>query len=132
MLKVKTYIDKSPINGTGLFAAEPIKKDTVIWDIDPMLDRLYTDRHLEEMDEQTQAFVKKYAYKDEGLWILCVDDARFMNHSKSPSTKNGKAKETIASHDIVIGEELTCDYDEIDDAAKDKLRVGEVVISSGS
>lgn len=113
MLRVKTYLDKSPINGIGLFAAEFIKKDSLVWDFDGEIDRIFSHNH-------NNSFIKKYSYMDNGWYILCVDDARFMNHSKEPNTINGSRHETIACRDIQIGEEITCDYFEIDDSAIEK------------
>ena len=41
MLVVKTYINKSKIHGFGLFAGENIKKGTVIWKFNPVIDRKF-------------------------------------------------------------------------------------------
>jgi SET domain-containing protein len=137
MLKIKTYIDKSSINGIGLFAAEAISKGTLIWEFTDFLDRTYSIHVVKNMPESdTKNFILKYAYLDKDIgipqYVLCVDDARFMNHAENSNTANGENRTTIASRDIEIGEEITCNYYEIDDAAQDKLRVGEAAISSGS
>lgn len=126
MLKVKTYLDKSPINGIGLFSNQDISKGDIIWNYDGMIDQSYSKRDVLNMkDKSLKDFLKKYAYLDnsigQGFYILCVDDARFMNHSTEPNTINGEGHATIASRDIIAGEELTCDYYEIDDDAKTKL-----------
>lgn len=121
MLLVPTYLDKSPINGIGLFALTFIPKRTVIWEYTNFLDRTYSKYVVENMPESNlKNFVKKYCYLDDGSWpvyVLCVDDARFMNHSIDPNTSNGEGWTTVANRDIQIGEEITCNYYEIDDAA---------------
>ena len=38
MLLVKTRTGRSPIHGTGLFAAEPIAKGTAVWRFTPTFD----------------------------------------------------------------------------------------------
>lgn len=115
MLLVKTYLDKSSINGIGLFANQFIPKGTLIWDLDLNFDGIFYWPNDSE-------FLKKYCYRDGDKYVLCVDDARFMNHSDTPNTSNGTNHETIANRDIEIGEEITCNYYEIDDDAKNKLK----------
>ena len=48
---------------------------------------------------------------------MCIDDARFMNHSADPNTHE-KGQSSIASRDIAAGEELTCNYGNFDDSKK--------------
>jgi SET domain-containing protein len=126
MLLVKTYIGQSSINGMGLFADQFIPKGTVIWQFTNFLDRTYSKHVVEDMPEsELKTFIKKYCYLDEDSWphyVLCVDDARFMNHSDDPNTSNGENKTTVANRDIQVSEEITCNYHEIDDDAKNKLR----------
>ena len=40
MLLVDVYIDKSPIQGIGVFAKHPIAKGATIWTLDLRFDRL--------------------------------------------------------------------------------------------
>ena len=44
MLLVKTYLDRSPIHGLGVFAAEFIRKGTRVWRFVESFDRVYSDR----------------------------------------------------------------------------------------
>ncbi len=128
MVKIKTYLDRSPINGIGLYADENIQKGTVIWDLDQKFDKLF---HLDTVNfarEEFKMFLMKYCYLDndnfEGpMFVLCIDDARFMNHSDMPNTINGDGNKTIADRDILMGEEITCNYFEIDDFAKEKFNI---------
>jgi SET domain-containing protein len=125
MLKVKTYLDNSTINGIGLFANQFIEKGTLIWKFTIFVDRTFSKHVVENMPESDmKEFIMKYSYLDNDSfphYVLCVDDARFMNHAKKPNTSNGEGKTTIANRDIMEGEELTCNYYEIDDDAKRKL-----------
>lgn len=122
---VKTYLDKSPINGIGLFANQFIEKGTIIWKFTIFVDRTYSKHIVVNMEEcDMKDFIKKYSYLDNDTWphyVLCVDDARFMNHAENSNTSNGENKTTIANRDIEIGEEITCNYFEIDDEANEKL-----------
>jgi len=132
MLLVKTFIDRSSINGIGLFADEDIPKGKVIWDYTIGLDKTWSVHVVKNMpDSKMKEFLLKYAYLDNGIgipqYVLCVDDARFMNHSDNPNTSNGEKgvlmDTTIANCDIKKGEELTCNYYEIDDDAHNKFKV---------
>lgn len=131
MLKVKTYLDKSTIPniGIGLFADEKIEKDTVIWEYVEGLDFTIPNFKLEYMSELNREFVKKYGYFDEewNAYVVCVDNARFFNHSVENSNtyeeshslhRNGR---TIANRTIEKGEELLCNYFEFDSTAQEKL-----------
>jgi len=118
MLQVQTYLDKSPINGIGLYAKNDIPKGTIIWKFTNGLDRPYTTRSLIGMDELEKAFLEKYCFRYHGKLYLCVDDARFMNHSEYPNCndvgddkiKGSDIGYTMANRNIKAGEELTCDY----------------------
>jgi len=119
MLVVDTYIGPSEINGIGLFAKKNISKGKIVWRFNPFLDLRYTE--VENYSRLIRDYLKKHAYLDEdGDWYLCGDNARFMNHSKTPNliTKNGK---DYAVRNIKKGEELTIDYYTFDLDAKRKL-----------
>ena len=69
----------------------------------------------EELDKFPEPFKSRlliWAYKDKrGMWILCNDSAKFMNHSSNPNCDDvSDPIYTIAARDIAPGEELTCDY----------------------
>lgn len=114
MLTVKTYIAPSTIHGIGLFAEEDIPEGTVIWEFTPQFDVLFTADDLVQLSESAQAHVEKYSYFDAArdAFVLCGDDARFMNHSRRPNTTETRTQ-TIARRDIAAGEELTCDYGQL-------------------
>ena len=113
MLKVKTYLDKStiPDAGIGCFAAEDIKKGDLIWELNPLIDRIYTDKNLESMSPMEIQFIKTYAYCHHDLYFLCVDNGRFFNHSDTPNTLDpSDVYCTYAKRDIKAGEEILSDY----------------------
>ncbi len=107
MLLVRTYLDKSDIHGIGLFATEPIKKGTVIWEYRKGFDFMVKDSdlyHLPRSLHPFRAFVLWYGYLDSKTMkhVVCADDARFMNHSFTPNTDNTNNDGTIANRDITV------------------------------
>ena len=125
MLLVKTYLDKSKIHGIGLFAGEFIKKGRSIWKFTLNIDFYISKKEFDRLPKLSKAWVKHYGYYDKQSkkWTICVDDARFFNHSDNPNTDNITGKETIAKRNIKKGEELTCDYFEFDADARRKLKI---------
>jgi uncharacterized protein len=112
MLKVRTRIAISPIHGIGLFAAEPIAADTVIWQYDPPFDVAFTLELLAALAAPARERVEKYSYFEQqlGAYVLCGDDARFMNHSATPNTAELTGMRTVTARAIAEGEEIVCDY----------------------
>jgi SET domain-containing protein len=118
MLTVKTFIGKSSIQGTGLFLAEPVKEGTVTWIFDPSVDVLLDPLIVDLFSEEERAFVERYGYlsRVSGLYVLCGDDSKFMNHSLSPTTAGIYPSDLhpegadVAVRDLDVGEELTCNY----------------------
>jgi SET domain-containing protein len=111
MLLVETKLDRSPIEGIGLFAAEFIPKGTTIWEYDPVIDIRFSEKDIQNLSEIAYKQIMKYSYRDKssGLYVLCGDDARFFNHFED-SNCLGDDNRTFARRDIGKGEELTCDY----------------------
>ncbi len=127
MLRVKTYLDKSPIHGIGVFAAENVVAGSLVWTFYPNIDRILdinekTLRHQFFLDQE---FIIKYAFLDKqtGLFILSADNDRFTNHSDHPNTKPDDLGNMLAVRDIIKGEEITANYYEIDKYADDKLHL---------
>ncbi len=119
MLLVKTFLDKSTIHGIGLFAAERIRRGTVIWRLTPGVDVLLGPEQIEALPAASRWQIEKYTYLDRmlGRFVLCGDDARFFNHSDDPNCHDHPDAEggfTVAARDIAPGEELTSDYASFD------------------
>ncbi len=115
MLLVKTYLDRSPIHGLGVFAAEPIQKETKIWRFVEGFDRCYTPKQFARLPKQAREFLKSYGYCVDGEILFTVDNDHYINHSDNPNTYL-KAGYTIAKRNIRKGEEITNDYREFDTA----------------
>ena len=126
MLLVKTRIDQSAIHGMGLFANEFIAKGTTIWEFTPSFDVYLKAEDIQRLPAAAQAQMFRYCYRDKetGQYVLCADDARFLNHSDHPNTVDmpGPEGHTVAMRDIQTGEELTCDYQTFDADFRAKLR----------
>ncbi|MBV9282607.1 MAG: SET domain-containing protein [Chloroflexi bacterium] len=115
MMLVRTYLDRSSIDGIGIFAAEFIPRGTVVWRFHPVVDVRLTEEQISELAPPSQEQVRKYSYKEipTGRYVLSNDDARFFNHSSDPNcfdTGVEGTDVTIARRDIYPGEELTCNY----------------------
>lgn len=115
MILVKTYLDKSPIHGLGVFAAEPIRRDTKIWRFVEGFDRAYSPKQFARLPKPARDFLKNYGYRVDGEILFTVDHDHHMNHSDNPNTYL-KAGYTIARRNIRKGEEITNDYREFDPA----------------
>lgn len=125
---VKTKIGASKTHGIGLFAAEFIPKGTVTWRFMPGLDLVVPEDILLQLSEAARTQFLNYCYVDRYTkhFILCFDDERFINHSKTPNISQNKVASEIegveiAMRDIKAGEELHCDYEEFDFDAHRKL-----------
>jgi hypothetical protein len=119
MLLVKTEVRESEIAGVGLFFLEDIKKGQEVWRFDNQIDRSLSDLEVETLPEIFKEYLEKYAYIDleTGLWVLCGDNGRFVNHSKNPNVISVVSElftMDIAKRDIKAGEEYTADYSEWD------------------
>ena len=115
MLRVRTYIDRSAVHGIGVFAAEDIPEGALVWEYHPSVDVTYTSEQWAAMhgvcSDASLEQIGKYAYKEEGCHIVCVDNAQFMNHSPAPNVHNDKTANLMrAMRHISRGEELLCDY----------------------
>lgn len=130
MLLVKTRLGQSLIEGTGLFAAEPIKAGTVTWRFMPGFDQIFTGKQIAALPDVARAAIETYTYvhPQSGLFVYCLDNARFMNHADDPNTAGVHISKSIegydiATRDIETGEELTCDYRLFDASYENKIGV---------
>ena len=117
MMLVTTYVAPSPIEGVGVFAAEPIAAGTLIWQLAPGLDRLIRRNEVASLPPLFQQFVDRYSYPyphDPEQLIVELDNGRFMNHSATPNTVFSDPDAGYTIRDIAQGEELTCNYAEFD------------------
>lgn len=116
MFLVKTKIAASKIHGIGVFADEFIPKGTTVWRFQPGFDVEKTADEAKQLPSHTQKWLEHYGYLDRSLkrWIICVDDARFVNHSEDPNMKPDYSRDTygadVACKDIHPGDEILDDY----------------------
>ena len=116
MLLVKTRVDRSSIHGFGSFAVIPIPEGSEVWRFTPGFDLDLDPRCLESQPPLFRERLLHYGYIDPRLhrYILCCDDARFINHSDEPNVRPDVTRDRygtdVALRDIAAGEEITIDY----------------------
>jgi len=109
MLLVKTYLDKSPIHGIGVFAGETIRKDAKIWRFVYGFDRFYNRRTLAKLPKQARDFIKLHGYQWGKEVLVSMDHDTFMNHSDAANTYF-RGGYVLARRTIRKGTEITNDY----------------------
>ncbi len=115
MLRVPTYVAPSPIAGMGLFAATHLPAGCVIWEYTEGIDWRIEPAELSLFPEPYQSRLRHYLYQeDSGVYVLCGDNAKYMNHSDDPNCDDPEGAHTVTSRVIQAGEELTCDYRSFD------------------
>ena len=124
MLLIRTSLRLSPIHGIGCFTEEKIRNGQVIWEFDERIDMRIPISELSELPLPIQEFLSIYGYAEmyngQKMMILCGDHARHFNHSENPNLMDTPFK-SIATRDIEVGEELTCNYHSFDLDADQKL-----------
>ncbi len=116
MLLVRVRVDRSAIHGLGVFALEFIAKDTPVWRFTPGFDLDVDPELVHAQPEPLRERLLHYGYIDPRFarYILCCDDARFLNHSDAPNLRPDFSLDRhgvdVAARDIRPGEELTVDY----------------------
>ena len=115
MLCVPTYVAPSPIAGMGLFAAAFVPAGQVIWTFTEGVDWRIDPKDVEAFPEPYRTWLGHYMFQeDSGSFVLCGDNAKFMNHHRSPNCSDADPRFTITLRDIRVDEELTCNYLELD------------------
>jgi SET domain-containing protein len=117
MLLISTYLAQSPIDGIGVFASEPVSSGSLIWSLNPKFDVFIQESEIETFPAHMREFMARYGYPHlemPGVMILDCDNGRFMNHSLAPNTDFRVFDKGYALADIAVGDELTCNYFEID------------------
>lgn len=112
MITIKTKLGQSKIHGIGLFANEDIPKGKIIWEFNPIIDIYYSKSDLEKLSKESREQLHKYLFLDKtrNKYLLCGDDARFLNHSNKPNCDDSIDDLTISLEDINKGDELTVNY----------------------
>jgi SET domain-containing protein len=111
MLKIETFVNKSSIQGLGVFAKHFVRRGDVVWQFNEHFDVVFSREKVEKMSDAELSLLERYAWMDSGgNYVLPVDNDRFMNHSSEPNVENVTEDVSIAARDIMPGEELTTDY----------------------
>ena len=115
MFLIDTYLDKSKIEGIGVFAKENVKKGEKIKEVRPEFEIEFDKENLPRMPLALARMVDNYAYEREKgskIVVLGIDNEKYLNHSDDPSVND----DGIALKDINIGDEITIDYKDFDDS----------------
>ncbi|GAA3754690.1 SET domain-containing protein [Flavobacterium ginsengiterrae] len=100
----------SPEKGYGVVASKFIPKGTITW-VQDDLDQIFKRDQISCMTPLIKQFLTKYSFRNKnGDYVLCWDNAKFVNHSFTPSCFSTSYDFEIAIRDIHPGEELTDDY----------------------
>ncbi len=114
MMCVRTYLAPSSIHGIGVFAAEDIPADSITWQYTPGLDVALSFEQVRNQSPIILEFLRHYLYVPKtisGIYILCSDNGRFINHSDTPSLVTDPHQESDRTVRLIRkGEELTCNY----------------------
>jgi SET domain-containing protein len=113
MFLVNVYLDRSPLEGIGVFAKQSIAKGTLVWQFDSRFDRLIPNEVWESTTGTVKDYLDRYCYpsrENPGHIVFEADDARYMNHADAPNCDISKEKAMYALRDIAARDELTCDY----------------------
>lgn len=111
--------------GRGVYAAERIKKGTLVWNevhTATFLNAQELQDFLRPLDYDLQCDVLLWAYpeKDKHYVSLALDPASFMNHGDTEEDINLDA-DCVALRDIDIGEELLSNYSDWVEFSNDKF-----------
>lgn len=115
MLSIKTFVANSEIHGLGCFADEDVAKGAFLWEFTKQIDIEIPDSLISELPEISRNYLLNVCYriagqKGEFVYVLCADNARYMNHSETPNIAEDDQGRNYAIRDIRKGEEITCDY----------------------
>lgn len=99
----------------GLYSGTDLAAGTVIWEYDDRVDWKITPEEFAGFPDPYRSRMGHYVYLDaSGLYILCGDNAKFMNHAAHPNCDDPDGEYTVTRQAIATGEELTCDYTQFD------------------
>ena len=115
MFIIDTYLDKSAIQGVGVFSKENIKKGRKIKEVRPEFEIRFNKTNLPRMSLALANFIQTHAHEEnENEYCLGIDNEKYLNHSDNPTVD----EEGYALKNIAIGDEITIDYNNFDDNIK--------------
>lgn len=96
--------------GYGVVATSFIPAGTITW-VQDELDQVFSLEEVQGMSSFYQKILDTYSFKNKhGNFILCWDNARYVNHSFRSNCLTTAYDFEIAIRDIQAGEQLTDDY----------------------
>ncbi len=114
MLTVDTEVRPSRLHGLGVFLREPVKAGALIWRFDGRIDSVFGSEEIEGLPDHMREYLRVYTtwHAASGLYVLCGDNGRYVNHSDEPSTLSRGVSfgDDVAARDLPAGAELTSDY----------------------
>ena len=118
MFIIDTYLDKSAIQGVGVFSKENIKKGRKIKEVRPEFELRFNGTNLPKMPLALANFIETHAYEDKkNEYVMGIDNEKYLNHSINPSVDD----DGIALKNIKMGDEITVDYRDFDDSVEEWL-----------
>ena len=113
MFLIDTYLDKSKIQGVGVFAKENIKKGQLIKEVRPDFEIEFNKDNLPKMPLALAKLIDTHAYERElgsKILVMGIDNEKYLNHSNNPTVD----EDGIALKNIKIGDDITLDYKDFD------------------
>jgi len=115
MMLVPTYLAPSSIHGIGLYTPFFIPADSIVWRYDEEIDWRLTPEQISLFPDSLQEQLRSWCFEEkDGRFVLCGDNAKFMNHHPDPNCSDADPEFTVTTRPVRAGEELTCDYREFD------------------
>jgi uncharacterized protein len=96
--------------GYGVVATRFIPKGTITW-VQDELDRVFTTQEVQALKPAARVLLDKFSFRNnKGHYVLCWDQAKYVNHSFKANCLSTAYDFELAVRDIPSGEQLTDDY----------------------
>ena len=118
MFLINTYLNKSKIQGVGVFSNENVRQGQKIKEIKPEFEFRFDKTNLPKMPLAFANFIESHGYENnKNEYVLSIDNEKYLNHSTDPSVDD----DGIALKNIKVGDEITVDYRDFDDSIESWL-----------
>lgn len=136
MYLIKVIARDSEIQGKGVFTEQKINKGEIVWKFVEGHDKSITLSEYNILNQEEKEYMDKVAYlssvSNQYIFPPENDPALYTNHDSQNHNLSvlvdldiSPEPIFIANRDIMIGEELTNNYHEFDEAIKSKVNVPE-------
>lgn len=115
MIIIRTFVDRSPLHGLGVFSKDFVPKGSKVWEFNPIFDLKVDPAEFEKLPQAVKEEIEIHMYvpEDGGLFYYETTSGKYMNHSRDPNVDFSNVGYGYALRDIQPGEELLCDYRQI-------------------